>query len=223
MILIVLALAWGALAAAAVLGLAQRIAATRRARAMAPRARRARRSARHGWLSRCARRPHVAIVGRVLGAPFRHRRARRADEAVLAELPIAVDLLGVAVGAGCTPFQAVELAACWSPPRVARVLDSVVRSTALGLSFDGALQGAAERTPPVRRLTETLRTSARLGAPAAAALARLAQEVRADVRRRAEARARTVPVRLLFPLVFCVLPAFALLTVVPVLFDGIAF
>ncbi len=43
------------------------------------------------------------------------------------------------------------------------------------------------------------------------------------MRRRAEARARTVPVRLLFPLVFCVLPAFVLLTVVPVLLDGIAF
>ena len=32
----------------------------------------------------------------------------------------------------------------------------------------------------------------------------------------AEARARTVPVRLLFPLVLTVLPAFVLLTVVPV-------
>ena len=32
--------------------------------------------------------------------------------------------------------------------------------------------------------------------------------------------ARTVPVRLCFPLVFCVLPAFALLTVVPAVFSG---
>ena len=103
------------------------------------------------------------------------------------------------------------------------MLDTIVRSTALGSSFDVALQEAAHRTPTVRRLTETLRTSARLGTPAAAALGRLAQEVRADVRRRAEAHARTVPVRLLFPLVFCVLPAFVLLTVVPVLLDGIAF
>ena len=94
---------------------------------------------------------------------------------------------------------------------------------AIGASFDDALVAAGAGTPNVRRLTETLRTSTRLGSPASASLARLAQEVRADVRRRAEARARTVPVRLLFPLVFCVLPAFALLTVVPVLLDGIAF
>ena len=46
--------------------------------------------------------------------------------------------------------------------------------------------------------------------------ARLAASIRARARRRAMARARTVPVRLLFPLVFLVLPAFLLLTVAPV-------
>jgi hypothetical protein len=46
-------------------------------------------------------------------------------------------------------------------------------------------------------------------------------EQRTTLRRRAEARARTVPVRLLFPLVFLVLPAFALLTVVPAVLGGL--
>jgi tight adherence protein C len=177
----------------------------------------------YGRIAGFARDPRIAWVGRVVGAPVRHRRAHRADEATLAQLPIAVDLIGVAVGAGCTPYQAIAVAARWSPARTAAHLDATVRDTALGVSFDDALASTAGRAPALRSLTETLRTSARLGAPAAAALARLAQEVRTDVRRRAEARARTVPVRLLFPLVFCVLPAFALLTVVPVLFDGIAF
>jgi tight adherence protein C len=222
-IVLALAIAWGIVAGAAVLGLARRAAVTRRARAIAPRAAARRRSAPRHLRVRLERLLPVAVIARVLDAPVRRRRARRADAAVVTELPIAIDLIGVAVGAGCTPFQAVELAAAWSPPRVRRVLDAIVRSTALGSSFDIALQEAAHQTPSVRRLTETLRTSARLGTPAAAALGRLAQEVRADVRRRAEAHARTVPVRLLFPLVFCVLPAFVLLTVVPVLLDGIAF
>ena len=63
-------------------------------------------------------------------------------------------------------------------------------------------------------------TGARLGAAVDDALARLAAESRRDLRRRAEARARTVPVRLLFPLVFLVLPAFGLLTVVPAVAAG---
>ena len=71
--------------------------------------------------------------------------------AVLAELPVAVDLVGVAVGAGCTPFHAVELAARWSPPRLAGVLDDVVRGTRARRSFDDALRGAADGTPACGR------------------------------------------------------------------------
>jgi pilus assembly protein TadC len=71
-------------------------------------------------------------------------------------------------------------------------------------------------------VADVLCASDRLGAPAAPALTRLAQEVRADLRRRAEARARTLPVKLLFPLVFLVLPAFGLLTVVPALLGALA-
>ena len=57
--------------------------------------------------------------------------------------------------------------------------------------------------------------SERYGAPLGAGLERLADEVRRDRRRRAEEAARRIPVKLLFPLVGCVLPAFALLTVAP--------
>jgi tight adherence protein C len=78
------------------------------------------------------------------------------------------------------------------------------------------------RLPSLRPLVDALLASERYGAPVGVALARLAVEQRAAVRRRAEARARTVPVRLLFPLVFLVLPAFGLLTVVPALLAGFA-
>jgi hypothetical protein len=71
-------------------------------------------------------------------------------------------------------------------------------------------------------VTDALLTTERLGAPAGPALTRLAHDVRADLRRRAEARARTLPVKLLFPLVFLVLPAFGLLTVVPALLGALA-
>jgi tight adherence protein C len=218
-VIVLLALGWGVVAGGAVLRLARRVDVTRRARAMAiDRPHRP----RNRWNQlRSARIIDVAV--RVATAPVRRRRSRRSDDAMVAALPVAVDLVGVAVGAGCTPYRAVGLASEWSPAAIASVLAEIDRTTALGASFDDALRRAGSRAPAVRGLTETLRTSARLGSPAAAALVRLAQEVRADVRRRAEARARTVPVRLLFPLVFCVLPAFALLTVVPVLFDGIRF
>ena len=66
-------------------------------------------------------------------------------------------------------------------------------------------------------LAHVLADHLRYGVPLAPSLDRLGAELRLDRRRGAERDARRVPVRLLGPLVACVLPAFALLTVVPLL------
>ncbi|HEX6311483.1 MAG TPA: type II secretion system F family protein [Acidimicrobiia bacterium] len=134
-----------------------------------------------------------------------------------AELPVTIDVLGVAVGAGCTPYLAVEVAAHWAPPAIGARLAAVLRACGLGASFADALDDLAGATPRLRPLADALLASDRLGAPVGESLARLAVEERTALRRRAETDARTVPVRLLFPLVFLVLPAFGLLTVVPTL------
>ena len=98
---------------------------------------------------------------------------------------------------------------------------SVLRACALGAGFSEALGEVASAAPRLRPLTDALLASDRLGAPVAPILSRLAAEERGALRRRAEAHARRVPVRLLFPLVFLVLPAFVLLTVVPGLAAGL--
>ena len=154
-------------------------------------------------------------------AAERRGERRRADR-LRRELPVVVDLVGVAVAAGCTPFHAVEHAARFGPECIPRPRSAAsCRRAARGRSFDDALRDLGASAATLRPLADALRTSARLGTPAAPALGRLATEVRADVRRRAEAQARTVPVRLCFPLVLCVLPAFALLTVVPAVLSGL--
>jgi tight adherence protein C len=222
----VLAIAWAGVVALPFVALGRRISAAQHVRALMPRPARAAR----GRLSRLAFQafavvaamPPVRSLFRVLRAPRSSRRRRRVDDEMAREIAVAVDLVGVGVAAGHTPYLAVQLGAGWCPPLVARELEATLRACATGQSFDEALRGLGRRAPAARGLADTLRTSARLGSPAAPALARLATELRADLRRRAEARARTVPVRLCFPLVGCVLPAFALLTVVPVIVAGIS-
>ena len=71
--------------------------------------------------------------------------------------------------------------------------------------------------PPVEPLVTALATGDRLGSPLLATLIELGDQARIDRRRRAEEAARRLPVTLLFPLVCCTLPAFALLTVVPLI------
>ncbi|MET1003243.1 MAG: type II secretion system F family protein [Acidimicrobiia bacterium] len=215
-----LAIGWGWMAVCGMRLVAPRLSAARRARRLrAPR----RRVPRLAAFDRIVRSRPVTVVARVFSAPRRVRRGRRAAHVLLVELPVAVDLTAVAIGAGYTAFGTVGVVARWGAPAVAAVFAGIDRRAALGAPFDVALREAGAAAPPVQPLTDVLRTSGRLGAPIAASLATLSQEVRADARRRAEARARTVPVRLLFPLVFCVLPAFALLTVVPVLVSGMSF
>jgi Flp pilus assembly protein TadB len=218
-----LAAVWGCGAALPFVALVRRISAAERLRKLTPRRVRRGRIARavDTMLARVARCSPVRTVGRVVRAPARSRRDRRRDDEMARQVAVAVDLVGVGVAAGHTPYLAVQLGARWSPPVIARELDAAVRACAIGQSFDDALRDMGRRSPAARCLADVLRTSARLGSPAAPALARLASELRADLRRRAEARARTVPVRLCFPLVGCILPAFALLTVIPAVVAGI--
>ena len=167
-------------------------------------------------LARSAR----SALGRIVVDVRARHRATRDDHKLGAELPVTVDLLGVAVGAGCTPYLAVDMAVRWAAPLMAARLASVRDACALGATFADALDDVAARAPPMRALVDALLASDRLGAPVGPALARLATEQRTELRRRAEDHARRVPVRLLFPLVFVVLPAFGLLTVIPTLLAG---
>jgi Type II secretion system (T2SS), protein F len=223
----VLGLAWGALVAIPLAARARREAPSMRAATLsataagsatlfepAPTPRRV-----TAWTRRTLAR--TGPVGRVLGALTRRRRERARDAVLARELPVVLDLLGVAIGSGCTPYLAVEVAARWSPPAVAGPLNSALRACALGAGFDTALDATAQATPLLRPLADALLASDRLGVPVGPVLARLADEERTALRRRAETHARKVPVRLLFPLVFLVLPAFVVLTVVPGLAAGL--
>ena len=226
MTIVLIALGWGALVLAGGLRLVRRVGASERARrlrpvpALAERRSGERRGARARRVGVRRVLDGLGPVGRVARGWTRHRARRRRDDQLARELPAAVDLLAVAVSAGSTPYGAVEIAARWAPPTVGGTFATVLATCKLGASFESALQRAALRDRRLAPLTAVLATGARLGAAVNDALARLAAESRRDLRRRSEARARTVPVRLLFPLVFLVLPAFGLLTVVPAVAAG---
>ena len=149
------------------------------------------------------------------------RGERRRDDRLRRELPVVVDLVGVAVAAGCTPFHAVEHALRFGPTAYRAALRGVTQACALGRSFDEALRDLGASSATLRPLDRDAAYERPAG-HAGGARARRGSPPRfaPTCRRRAEARARTVPVRLCFPLVVCVLPAFALLTVVPAVLSG---
>jgi tight adherence protein C len=151
-----------------------------------------------------------------------HLRARRERRdhaaAVVTAMPEVIDLFRVAAGSGATVYESVvEVSSVGAGP-VTDVLATVVRRTSRGERLAVSLPlivdelGDAAR-PLVAALVSCERDGTELSGPLERA-AFVARDVR---RREAETAARQVPVRLVLPLVLCTLPAFALLTVVPLL------
>ena len=171
---------------------------------------------------RHSRQPRSSPVTRIT----EWRRRARVQAAVLSELPEIIDLFRVATGAGLTVALAVPAVAAHASTGRDRPIAAALAHAADQVRLGGGLADALERVPATldaatRPLIATLLDATRYGTPIGPSLDRLADEARRDTQRRAEQAARRVPVKLLFPLVCCVLPAFALLTVAPVLASGI--
>ena len=146
------------------------------------------------------------------------REERRRLAALAADLPDVVDLFVLAVGAGLTVALAVTMVSRRAGGPLGAELRRACDDVAVGRRLAEALDDIPRRAgEAVRPLTAALVASERYGAPLAVGLERLAGEVRRDRRRTAEEAARRIPVKLLFPLVGCTLPAFALLTVAPLI------
>jgi tight adherence protein C len=143
------------------------------------------------------------------------QRRRRAER----ELPLFLDLLAAGVSAGLTGQLAARRATEATQGPLAEELGAALRRVDLGGRWKDELPAAAERLdlPDLRRAAAVLARSEALGSSLAEALGDIARDAREARRALVAERARKAPVKMLFPLVFLVLPAFLLLTVVPVL------
>lgn len=170
--------------------------------------------------------PFLALLV-VVGATFhsvmqRRARTRRAHQELVDELPEIVDLLVLAVSAGLSVPLALEVVARRGEGVVAKGLRQATQSALRGASLPEALSNSVQDLgETVRPLMSALAGSLRDGTSVLPGLERLSAQVRIDRRRQAEEQARKLPVKLLFPLVVCILPAFGLLSVVPLLVTGL--
>lgn len=150
--------------------------------------------------------------------------ARRRERALIARaLPDTIELTIIAIRAGLAPSAALRCAAPHAAPPIAAALGELDHRLQRGQRFADAVGALPELLGPIAApLADDLATTDRYGLPLEPVLDRLAVTVRTDRRRLAEQAARTLPVRLSFPLVVCTLPSFVLLAVVPALLGAIA-
>ena len=163
--------------------------------------------------------PLLCALGVRVPAILEGRARRRRRAAADAQVPQLLDLLAAASSAGLSGQLALRRSAEAVGGPLAEELSGALDAIDLGGRWRDELASVADRLdlPDLRRTVAALSRTDTLGASLSDATAELAASVRSARRAAVTERARTAPVKMLFPLVFLVLPAFLLLTVVPVL------
>lgn len=166
--------------------------------------------------------PMLALVGYRLPRMGLEMRARRRRDRIAAALPDAVDLLAVCAQAGLSVAMSLKRVSARVPDALGRELQRTLEEVDLGVPRARALDQLAKRNrvPELESLVGVLTNAERFGIGVSGSLQTFAEEVRTRRRQAAEEQARRAPVKMLFPLVFLILPAFILLTVVPMLLSA---
>ena len=162
---------------------------------------------------------HEAAVAEPPSSPrVRRRDARGRARAIDREVPQLLDLLAAGSTAGLSAELSLRRAAEVLHGPLGEDLRRIAGAADLGARWRGELAAYAQRgSADLRRTVAVLERTESLGASLADATRELAASVRQARRAATLEEARTAPIKMLFPLVFLILPAFLLLTVVPVL------
>ncbi len=131
------------------------------------------------------------------------------QEKIQKALPDALDLLTVCVEAGLGFDAALAQVARNTTGPLAAEFSRVLQEIQIGKSRSQALRAMTERTtvPELRSFVSALVQAGELGITIADVLREQAKEMRLRRRQRAEEKAQKVPVKILFPLVFCLFPS----------------
>ncbi|WP_148616222.1 type II secretion system F family protein [Nocardioides rubriscoriae] len=140
--------------------------------------------------------------------------ARRARADVRRDLPAVVALLGAALRSGAAPADAVVLVARALPGAAADRLGPVVARLALGVPAATVWTDLAA-DPDLAPLGRTMARAHDTGSAVVPAVERLADDLARRARATVEDRARAVGVKAAVPLGLCLLPAFVLIGIVP--------
>jgi pilus assembly protein TadC len=149
------------------------------------------------------------VVGRAEPAGARRRR-----ESVRRDLPYVVDLFAATLRSGAAPGDGIALVCAALPGAAADRLAGVAARLSLGLDPVQVWTALAD-DPQLGRLGRTLARAQASGAPVVAAVERLADDLAGTARAETEERARAVGVKAAVPLGLCLLPAFVLIGIVP--------
>jgi tight adherence protein C len=151
----------------------------------------------------------VAVLGLYAPDIMLYQMAYERTERMRRELPDALDLLTISVEAGMSFDGALAQVAKNSEGPLAAEFFRVLQEMQIGVGRTEAIRAMGERTdlPDLRQFATAMVQADAFGIPIANVLRIQAKEMRIKRSQRAEEAAQKVPVKILFPLIFCILPS----------------
>lgn len=159
----------------------------------------------------------TALGGWTLPMTILKRRGQRRIDQIDYEMPELIDTLVTTVEAGIAFNASLQIAAQRFRGPLAEELRLTIQEQNMGLATGEALEHMLDRcdTPAVRSFVRSIVQGELLGVSIGRTLRNLASEMRKRRRQRAEERAQKAPVKMLFPLVFLLLPAMFVIVLGP--------
>lgn len=140
---------------------------------------------------------------------------RRRRESVRRDLPHVVSLFATALRSGAAPPDAVIVVCAALPGAAADRLSGVAARLSLGVDPVQVWESLGHDRE-LARLGRTMARAQATGSPVVGSVERLAEDLARSARSEVEERARAVGVKAALPLGLCLLPAFILIGIVPV-------
>jgi len=133
------------------------------------------------------------------------------------ELPDALDLMTISVESGLAFDAALAQVARRTTGPLAQEFFRVLQEMQIGTGRVQAMRGLAERTdiPELKSFVGAMIQADAFGIPISGVLRVQAKEMRVKRSQRAEELAQKVPVKILFPLIFCIMPCLFIVVMGP--------
>jgi tight adherence protein C len=166
----------------------------------------------------------VTLVAYFVPELLLHSRGQERQEAISLELADTLDQMTIAVEAGLGFESAMSRAGKNGKGPLAEELVRTLQDIAVGQPRREAYLALAERTgvPDLRRFIGAVVQADAYGVSIADVLRTQAQEMRLKRRQRAEEKAMQIPVKVIFPLILCILPTLFIVLLGPAVMDMIA-
>lgn len=166
-----------------------------------------------------------AVLGFLLPNILLNNAGQKREKLMQNALPDAIDLLTISVEAGLGFDAAVARVAKNTEGPLAQEFSRLLQEMQLGIGRMEAMRAMGERTTltDLKSFCLSMVQADQLGIPIGRVLRIQSKEMRTKRRQRAEEKAQKVPVKILFPLIFFILPCMFIVIMGPVAIQMIDF